>query len=273
MISNRLLHFLERDDLSAVIKGVIGDCTGPGSDYDQLRQRRAHYLLSHWIEPESFLGLLKAGQQLVKPRGVALDLGCAVGRGTFEAATHGAELVLGIDMDFSMLRKASRLLRQGTQRLDRRRIGLVYEPVELSGPAPGAERVDFWLADALMLPIQGDRVDTISSYNLLDCLSVPSAHFAVIAALLRQGGEAVVGCPHDWTAHVPVEAWIGGHSQRAPDQGRAEPRFRALVAHHGLNVTGEVEAPWQLRLHDRSVMSYQVQLMGMRKEAAAAVNT
>jgi hypothetical protein len=75
----------------------------------------------------------------------------------------------------------------------------------------------------------------------------------------------VVGCPHDWTAHVPVEGWIGGHSQRTSDGGRPEPRLRALVGQVGLAQTGEVDVPWTLRLHDRAVMEYQVQLLGMRK--------
>ena len=36
-----------------------------------------------------------------------------------------------------------------------------------------------------------------------------------------------------------------------------------------MDQTGELEASWSLRLNDRSVMNYDVQLISMRKRAKA----
>lgn len=255
------LAFLERDDLSPVLESVLADCAGAGSPWDQLRARRASYLHAHWVAPEGFLGLLGTGARLAPPRGLALDVGCAVGRGTFALAEAGAERVLGIDLDFSMLRFAARALRTGRLRVGVRRVGLVYDPRDLALDLPGADRVDFWMADALALPFVAASVDHVSSMNLLDCLQSPAAHVASVAALLRPGGTALFATPHDWSAYTPIEGWIGGHSQRGPDRGASEPRLRALLAESGLRLTGEADADWLLRLHDRAEMRYRVQLV------------
>src|SRR5205085_12367722 len=49
-------------------------------------------------------GLALAGEKLAGP---ALDVGCSVGRSTFELAQRGAAPVLGVDLNFSMLQVAA----------------------------------------------------------------------------------------------------------------------------------------------------------------------
>ena len=42
-------------------------------------------------------------------------------------------------------------------------------------------------------------------------------------------GGLVLTTPYDWSAAVPVDAWLGGHSQRGPHQGSSEPILRGLL--------------------------------------------
>ena len=94
-----------------------------------------------------------------------------------------------------------------------------------------------------------------------------------LSRCLVVGGRAALACPYDWSpGATPVEAWIGGHSQRGPDKGAAEPLLRALLtpgAHpqsvDGLIIAGEIEGlPWLTRLHERSTVNYSTHVVAVR---------
>ena len=59
-------------------------------------------------------------------KGPVLDLGCSVGRTSFELAGIMDELVLGIDLSFSMLKLAANILRKGTVKFPVKSTGIVY---------------------------------------------------------------------------------------------------------------------------------------------------
>src|SRR5690606_9915028 len=102
----------------------------------------------------SVLGLLQAGLALGAPigPGPVIDVGASVGRTTFELAKDRDDLVLGIDVNFAMLRVASRILRHGVVRYPRRRVGVVYDIREFAVDLPNRENVDFWACDGQALP-------------------------------------------------------------------------------------------------------------------------
>ena len=83
--------------------------------------------------PGAVVRCLEQGLSLLS-RGVeppAIDLGCSVGRSTFVLAGRCDGPVLGVDVNFSMLRLAARVLRSGVVRYPRRRVGIVYDRREL----------------------------------------------------------------------------------------------------------------------------------------------
>jgi SAM-dependent methyltransferase len=196
-----------------------------------------------------------------------------VGRSAFDLAARTDGPVLGVDVNFSMLQVAHGVLRTGTVRYPRRRVGLVYDrrtfPVEL----PGCERVDFWVCDALALPFPSATFAFASALNVIDCVPSPHGFLHAVAGALHPGARALLSTPYDWSANVtPVEAWIGGHSQRGPDQGASEPLLRRLLdpeAHPpggvaALRLLGERErVRWQARLHERSTVEYAVHLVAV----------
>jgi SAM-dependent methyltransferase len=202
--------------------------------------------------------------------GSVIDIGCSVGRGAFDLARRTEGLVLGVDVNFSMLQLAQTVLRTGKVRYPRRRVGVVYDRREFAAEFAGADRVDFWACDALALPFGSGSFSCAVALNVLDCVVSPSGLLDSLADVLASGGSAVLTTPYDWSGSVtPIEAWIGGHSQRGPDRGASEPLLRALLtpgAHpqssERLRLTAEIEqVPWRTRVHDRSMVEYTVHLV------------
>lgn len=281
-----------RTDLTPETESLLGDCCGPGSAFDITRQHLSTYAWDHWADldvnevtsevpgdsPGSVLRVLERALALAGglPAGPILDLGCATGRTSFVLANQGVTgcQVLGVDLGFPMLRLAAAALRQGRVRYPRRRVGVVYDRREFPIHLPGVEAIDFWGCDATALPFREGTFGTIVALNVLDCVGSPYDLLAALPHLLAPGGKALLTTPYDWSpGATPVEAWIGGHSQRGPAAGASEPALRALLtpgAHPaaipGLRIIAEEEAvPWRVRLHDRSAVEYRVDLVVVEK--------
>lgn len=286
-VNENLDHLLARDDLSAPLESLFGDCSGPNSTFDARRQHLSNYVRDHWGDldpdesadddapPGSATRTLRRGLELLGPvTGPALDLGCAAGRGAFELASHTGDLVLGVDLHAPLLRAAARVVRERRVSYARRRVGVVYDRRDFAVDVPGHERVDVWVADALALPFAPATFGVISAQHVLDCVTSPVGLLHTLADALAPGGGAVLASPYDWSpTAVPYEAWIGGHSQRGPQHGASEPLLRDLLtpgAHPqavaGLAIAGEdLDAPWQVRLHDRAVMRYRAHVLALRR--------
>ncbi len=285
-IASQLPQILERSDLSPLLRSAIGDSAGPNSAFDLARQHLSTYAWDGWAEfdpaeapeeqrPGAVARCLAAGLKLAGGgTGPALDLGCAVGRSTAALAAATDALVLGIDMNFAMLRLAQRILATGEVRYERRRIGVVYDERIFPVALAGRERIDFWCCDALALPFAPAGFGLVAALNLLDCLPAPRDLLIVLETLLHPGGRAVLATPYDWSPAVTrFEAWIGGHSQRSDTGGAAAPLLRQLLtkgahplsAEH-LRLLGEIEDfTWQTRLHERSSVSYSVHIAAIER--------
>ncbi len=295
VVSEQILGILARDDVSETIMAVLGECCGPSSTLDARRQHLSAYCWSHWGDfdpserrtgadgPATIVSILERGLGRLAQRGAPatgpiVDLGCSVGRTTLELAerTDGADLVLGIDLNLSMLRVARRALRQGCVRYARRHTGLVYEERAFAVPRERGGRVDFWCADAQSLPFGEASFALAVSLNLLDCVQSPLDHLKSLRDILRPGGYALVASPFDWSAGATIpQAWIGGHSPLGEAQGHSEHVLRSLVgglhpaAIRGLEVIDEVDnLAWAVRLYERSTVQYQVDLFLLAKNGA-----
>jgi SAM-dependent methyltransferase/uncharacterized protein YbaR (Trm112 family) len=284
-LSHNAAHLLARDDLSGTLESLIGDAIGPGTPHDATRLHLSSYARDHYgmhdpdeaggdAPPGAALRCLEAGFDLLGDwRGPALELGCAAGGVTQGMAARCDGLVLGVDLNISMLRFAQRVLATGRVRYARRRIGMVHDRRDFAAPLARPEAVDYWACDALALPFASGAFGMVAALNVLDAVQAPQMLLANIAALLRPGGGAVLACPYDWSPQAtnPV-AWIGGHSQRGDRGGAAEPLLRDLLtpgAHpmsiSGLSIAGEIESfPWRVRLHDRSAVDYRAHILALR---------
>jgi SAM-dependent methyltransferase len=282
-LSENLFNLTLRHDRSAVIESLLGDAAGPGSAYDVIRQHLSTYGWDHYHEfdphtdaTDNSAGAvsrcLEHALNLVGDRftGNAIDVGCSVGRTTFDLTERTDDLVLGVDINFPMLQVAQTVLRTGVVRYPERRVGVVYDRCEFEVRFDGADRVDFWACDALALPFPTRSFSCVVALNVLDCVLSPCGFLDSVADLLTAGGTAVLATPYDWSpGATPVEAWIGGHSQRGDDHGASEPLLRSLLtpgAHPQssgrLRLTAEIQhVPWRARLHERSIVEYTVHVV------------
>ncbi len=290
-VGDNILSIYARRDLSDFTESILSDCCGSGSLFDSTRQYLSSYAWDHYgdLDPEKRIGdpqpgtmtrTLERGRELVGPllAGPIIDVGCSVGRSSFSLADGGDRLVLGVDLNFAMLRLAGEVLRHGMVRYPLRRAGLVFQRREFPAHFAHSEMVDFWACDAAALPFSSGTFSLAVSMNLLDCVYAPKEFLTSLGHVLRTGGKAILTCPYDWSpAATPVEAWLGGHSQRSPMAGDSEAILRTLLtpgAHpsslNTLKLLAErTELPWQVRLHDRSTMTYKLHLVVAERCSAA----
>jgi ubiquinone/menaquinone biosynthesis C-methylase UbiE/uncharacterized protein YbaR (Trm112 family) len=294
-VAENIFHLVVRHDLTPITESLLGDCCSQGSLLDSMRQHLSCYVWGHYadldpaeaadaIQRDSVLRILEQGLELestgshkiLMGAGPTLDIGCGPGRTTIAIAEKTDRMALGIDLNFSMLRLASTMLRTKHISYPRRRTGIVYDRREFEVQFSKLELVDFWACDALALPFSDERFARTVGMNVLDSVGSPQSLLSSIARVLQPDGNALLACPYDWTATVtPIEAWIGGHSQRNQAAGECAPWLRQLLsganASHtepALHLVNELDGlPWTVRLHDRSSMHYRVHLVHARRHA------
>jgi putative 4-mercaptohistidine N1-methyltranferase len=140
-----------------------------------------------------------------------LDLGCAVGRSSFEMARHCRE-VTGIDFSQSFIQAAESLRRGETipyRRLEEGHVStelIARAPADLD-PAP----VRFETGDAMALRDDLGSFDRVHAANLLCRLPEPQRLLDRLPALVRPDGELVLATPCTWLAEfTPPENWPPG---------------------------------------------------------------
>jgi SAM-dependent methyltransferase len=221
--------------------------------------------------------LRQALQLLEEPaQGLWLDLGCAVGRGTLELALAGAELSVGVDLSFAMLRVAERVRRESRVVFPLRRHGVVFERFEQQVVEVPAQRMSYWCCDVTALPFTTGQMAGALLLNLLDCVPRPLNLLAEAARVLAPGANALFSSPYDWSPQAtPMDQWLGGHSQRSVGGGSSVAELRRVLSADcaagvdtGLVIETERDAvPWRVRTSERSTMEYAVHMARLRRKA------
>jgi len=143
-----------------------------------------------------------------------LDLGCAVGRSTFELARR-CEEVIGIDYSRRFIEAAAVLQREGVhdyQRLDEGRLTTPLRAVV--PPEIDRSRVSFEVGDAMALRGDLGAFDVVLMANLIDRLRDPRRCLAALPALVKPGGQLIVTSPYTWLEEfTPHERWLGGYQR------------------------------------------------------------
>lgn len=174
-----------------------------------------------------------------RPRKKALDLGCAVGRSTFELA-HGFEQVVGVDLSSRFIDAANRL--KAGEALPY----FLHEEGELGRKAEAslstldfaklAARTSFRVDDACKLDAQHMGYDLIFAGNLIDRVQSPASFLLDLQHRIVPGGLLVISSPYTLLEeYTPRENWVGGFMKegqpRSVLQGMKEllePCFRPL---------------------------------------------
>ena len=159
-LSNSQIHVLMDERMSFFTRQWLAETAGPSSAFELTRQYLSTYCWTHYGDldrdasgPEShYLQLISQMNTQKTDNGPQMEIGCSVGRGVFEIAHRNQVPTLGVDLNFSMIRVATKIMRQKRLRYGLRKIGITYDWKDYEVNLPGADLVDFWVADALCLP-------------------------------------------------------------------------------------------------------------------------
>jgi putative 4-mercaptohistidine N1-methyltranferase len=180
----------------------------------------------------------------------ALDLGCAVGRASFELARHCAE-VLGIDYSERFITVAHHLHKNGSFLFGQIEEGDLTQPCQAVVPAEiDRSRVRFERGDALNLREDIGVFDVVWLANLIDRLSDPYRCLERLTALVKPGGQLIIISPYTWLAdYTPREKWLGGFEKDGKRQRSLETLKQVLAPAFEHRQTRNV--PFLIREHAR----------------------
>ncbi len=146
--------------------------------------------------------------------GRAMDLGCAVGRSSFELARQ-FEHVDGIDFSARFINSAVELQSTGLKRFTTPIEGDIVEFKETSlaelGYADIAQRCEFTQGDACNLKDKYTDYSLVFCGNLIDRLYAPKQFLNGMKDRILPGGLLVLTSPYTWLEdYTEREEWLGG---------------------------------------------------------------
>jgi putative 4-mercaptohistidine N1-methyltranferase len=182
--------------------------------------------------------------------GRALDIGCAVGRSSFELARYFPEVV-GIDFSRRFVVAASDLRDHGQLAYERTDEGQLSTPLVARVPAGiDPSRVCFEQGDAMDLRADLGAFDAVLLANLIDRLRDPRRCLARLSALIKPGGQLVISSPYTWLEEfTPRENWLGGFERDGQPVSTRENLQSILAPDFDLVVVNQL--PFLIREHQR----------------------
>ncbi len=149
-----------------------------------------------------------------KPQRRALDLGCAVGRTSFELATH-FDQVTGVDFSSRFIDIARRIQKRGRICYQLPEEGDIISDHEAlladHNLTEAAAKVVFFQGNARCLETRLCDYDLVLAANLIDRCPEPRKFLAGIHQRLVIGGLLVIASPYNWLEqYTPHKQWIGG---------------------------------------------------------------
>lgn len=180
----------------------------------------------------------------------ALDLGCAVGRSSFELARH-CDTVLGIDLSRRFIDTARTLAAEGGIDFYRVDEGELRTPMQFRRPGNGpATHVRFEVGDACALRPDLGSFDVVLNANLIDRLPEPEAFLGRLADLVPPGGQLLLSSPFTWLEGFTArDKWLGGFEHQGIPVTTWEQLNRVLSPHFALDYTCDL--PFLIREHAR----------------------
>jgi SAM-dependent methyltransferase len=170
----------------------------------------------------------------------ALDLGCGVGRFTFELGLVVNE-VLGLDNSKRFITAARRMAARRALTARVRESGAQFRKTKLVLPKRlRTAAVRFAVSDAMNLSrFANGAFDVVAAINLICRLPNPKRFFQQLRHIVRPGGQLLIASPFSWLgSYTPPRKWLD-----------ARQVIRALAPHFKLARRREI--PFVIREHRR----------------------
>lgn len=222
------------------------------------------YLLFHYGTEEETLSLgvgprdglnfaVRTVRELADPEtlpaegSAALDVGCAVGRSSFELSGLCDE-VTGLDFSGTFVKAADTLGRVGELKYRHRVQGERFADAVARVPVEArAENVNFRVGDACDLPHDLGPFHLVHAANLLCRLPEPEAFLRSLPRLVRPGGQLLLATPFTWLeSFTPRDKWIG-----AVAEGISSVEALRRILEADFRLEREADLPFLLREHER----------------------
>ncbi|WP_440053435.1 5-histidylcysteine sulfoxide synthase [Pseudoalteromonas sp. T1lg65] len=185
-------------------------------DREVATELKAHYLPAphgfangHVEVVDKVLNMLKG------ERNKALDLGCSVGRASFELAKSFTQ-VDGIDFTARNIQHALALKEGAPVRFATQQEGEIVDFHEVSLASLGfeslAERIHFCQGDAHNLKPQFSGYDLILCHRLLEHLYAPKTFISNVKSRMNEGAVLAVSSAYQWNTNTTQsDNWLGGY--------------------------------------------------------------
>ncbi len=210
-----------------------------------------HYGDSYFNVPNYPVACVQAllAQTTALNLGRALDLGCSVGRASFELARH-FDQVDGIDFSARFIQHGFQLKESGQTRFAIPTEGELVEFKQTSlaelGYAGLADKIDFVQGDACNLKARFTGYDLIFCGNLIDRLYDPALFLAQVHERLNAGGYLVLTSPYTWLEdYTPKAKWLGGIKVNGENFTTLDGLKAALIDRFEL--VGQQDIPFVIR--------------------------
>ncbi|MFT5577589.1 MAG: 5-histidylcysteine sulfoxide synthase/putative 4-mercaptohistidine N1-methyltransferase [Paraglaciecola psychrophila] len=217
------------------------------SEYAEFHFGDRYFDVDNFSKALADLALGAMGEQT---KGRALDIGCAVGRSSFELAEQ-FDHVTGIDFSARLINLAVQLQDQGVIRYSIADEGELahYHERKLSdfSDPKNALKVDFAQGDACNLKPHYTGYDLVLAANLIDRLYQPSLFLGTIHERMNVGGVLLIASPYTWLEeHTNKEEWVGGRKVDGENVTTFEGLKAMLEPHFDL-IQEPISVPFVIR--------------------------
>jgi len=203
-----------------------------------------------------------------KTKRKALDLGCAVGRTTFELAREFDEVV-GVDLSARFIECAKQLKEKGSLSYnitDEGELSTLHTAQLSDHPLQQIkDKVSFYQEDACNLGAHHHDYELIFAGNLLDRLQNPGQFLSSIHRYLSMDGILVMSSPYTLLAeYTPRENWLGGYRVDEKNITVLEGIKKVLDAHF-IMINEPVDVPFVIRETRRKFQHTIAQLTSWKR--------
>lgn len=233
-------HFFQHAGFRYVVSSAKVEQHSSNYETDKMLSQYAefHFGNSYFDVPNfpKTLAALAVEMMADQPKRKALDIGCAVGRASFELAKD-FDHVTGVDFSARLINLGVQMAQQGVVRYTITDEGELvhYEERRLDqiGLADVADKVSFMQGDACNLKPIYSGYDLILAANLIDRLYEPAQFLSSLHERLNQGGILLLASPYTWLEeHTEKSEWLGGYKKDGESfttldglKALLEPRF------------------------------------------------
>ncbi len=177
----------------------------------------------------------------------ALDLGCSVGRSSFELTKH-FDSVTGIDFSQAFIDAANEIKVKKSLDIKIQKEGSLNEDIKVSLPEDiFTDKVNFLKGDAQDISEEYFDNDLVLACNLLCRLPRPEEFLNTLKKLVKKNGKLVLVSPYSWLEQfTDKENWLSKNSTTASTEEEIQSILKG-----DFTLTNKKEMPFLIREHKR----------------------